>query len=144
MLRESALSEVVAGDAGGEAEVVFDARRGAGLAAGGEALDDEDAEAFRCAVDGSGHAGGPGAGDDDIVVGVLRDGLVPEGFDDLADGGVDEQVGAVDVDGERGAARLVRLVKGGLPVVLNAIGSEEVADGAAGLVVLGADDVGAG
>ncbi len=140
-LLESALGELVAGDAGGEAEVVFDAGGGPSLAAGGEALDEQDAEAFGGAIDGRGHAGGAGAGDDDVVPIVFGDGLVAEGFGDFADGGVQERLAAVDLDAELG---LFGLVEGGTPVVLDAVGGEEAADGVAVGVVPGADDVDAG
>ena len=67
-LAERAAAELVAGDAVREAEVVLDARRGLGLAAGGLALDDERAQALGGAVDRGGEAGRAAADDDRVVV----------------------------------------------------------------------------
>ena len=58
--------ELVAGDAGGEAEVVVDHGALAGLAAEGLTLEHHGAEALGRAVDGGGEAGRPGADDEQI------------------------------------------------------------------------------
>ena len=62
-LLQRAARQLVARDARREAEVVLDPRRGAGLAAGRLALDDDRAQALRRAVHGGGEARGPGADD---------------------------------------------------------------------------------
>ena len=59
-----AAAEVGAGDAGGKAEVVFDAGAGAGLSAWGFRLDDQRSKAFAGAINRGGQAGGTGADDD--------------------------------------------------------------------------------
>ena len=71
--------EVVARDAAREAEVVLDARRGAGLAPGRLALDEQRAQALRGAVD-RGRETGRAAADDHDVVGLVL------GLDLQADG----------------------------------------------------------
>ena len=55
-LEHRPLREFGAGDAGREAEVVLDPRRGPGLASGGGAVQDDDPQAFRGPVHGGGHA----------------------------------------------------------------------------------------
>ncbi len=66
-----AAGEVRAGQAGGEAEVVLDEARLAGLAARRLALDHDGPQSLGCAVDGGAEAGGAAADDDEVVV-VLR------------------------------------------------------------------------
>ena len=83
-LLQRALAELVARDAGREAEIVLDPRRRAGLAAGRLALDHDRAQALRGAVHGGGEAGRPAADDDRVV---LRGGgarLQPEQLGDVA------------------------------------------------------------
>ena len=67
LLQRSA-RQLVARHARREAEVVLDARGRAGLAAGRLALDDDRAQALRCAVDGRGQAGRAGAHDHRVVL----------------------------------------------------------------------------
>ena len=62
-----AAAEFGAGDAGGEAEIVFDARTGAGLPAGRQWFDDEGAQALAGAVDAGGEARRTGADHDQVV-----------------------------------------------------------------------------
>src|SRR4029079_3494414 len=64
--------EVVARDAGREAQVVLDTGRGARLAARPLRLDGDDTKSLRGAVDGRCEPGGAGPDDDDVVLGVLR------------------------------------------------------------------------
>ena len=71
-LLQRAARELVAREALREAEVVLDARRGAGLAAGRLALDDERAEPLGGPVDGGGEPGGAGTDHDDVVLGTRR------------------------------------------------------------------------
>ena len=68
-LLQRAARELVARDAGREAEVVLDPGRGAGLAARRLALDDERAQTLRGAVDGGGEPGRAGADHDHVVLG---------------------------------------------------------------------------
>ena len=56
-----------AGDAGREAEIVFDPRRRAGLAAERAAIEHEDRQSFRRRIDGRGKPGRSGTDNDDIV-----------------------------------------------------------------------------
>ena len=56
-----------AGDSGRKAEIVFDPRRCAGLAAECAAIEDQDGQSFRRRIDGRGEAGRPGADDGDVV-----------------------------------------------------------------------------
>ena len=65
-----AAAELLARDAGGEAEVVLDPRRRAGLPAGRLALDDDRAQALGGAVDGRGETGRSAADHDGVVLGV--------------------------------------------------------------------------
>ena len=60
-----------AGDAGREAEIIFDARRGAGLAAEAAAIEHDGGQPFGCGIDRGGQPGGPGA-DHRNVVDALR------------------------------------------------------------------------
>ncbi len=71
-LLEGPAGELVAGDAGGEAKVVLDARRGPGLPARGLALDHDRAQALRRAVHGRGEPRRAGADDDRVVLGRGR------------------------------------------------------------------------
>ena len=68
--------QLLARDAGREAEVVFDLRARAGLPAGRVRLEHEDIEPFGCGVDGRRQAGRPRADDDDVAQLLLVDGLV--------------------------------------------------------------------
>ena len=140
-LLEGALGEFVPGDAGGKAEVIFDARGGAGLAAGGETFDDQDLEAFGSAVNGGGHAGRTSARDEEIVLTVFGDGLEAESFGDAADGGIFQRR-SIDRDGDRGLRTGFRVR--GTPIVGDAVGGKEGADGAAAGVEGGAGDFNAG
>ena len=88
-----AAGQILAGEAGREAEVVLDAGAHAGLTAGGMALDDGSAQPFRCAVDGRGQAGWSTADDDQVVdrdieraaqAGLLGDGLERRVLEDRA------------------------------------------------------------
>ncbi len=69
-LHRRALRELGAGDPGGEAEVVLDARRGAGLAAQRDRVDEHGGEAFGRRVDRGSQACRAGT-DDDRVAGFL-------------------------------------------------------------------------
>ena len=73
-LAERAAHQRHAGNAGREAEVILDPRRGAGLAAERAAIDGEHRQPFGAGVDGGREPGRPGADDDDVVepVGVDR------------------------------------------------------------------------
>ncbi len=66
-LRHGAESQVGAGESRGKAEIVFDARAEAGLAAGRFALDHHRAQAFGCAINGRGEARWAAADDGQIV-----------------------------------------------------------------------------
>ncbi len=87
----------------GEAEVVFDARAGAGLAADGFGFDDEGAQAFGGAVDSGGETGGAGADDDDVVGLFAGLGAEADARGELGGAGLDHG-GAVaeEDDGELG------------------------------------------
>ena len=54
-------------DAGRKAEIVLDARRGAGLATEGPAIEHDRRQAFRCRIDRRRQPGRPGADDRDVV-----------------------------------------------------------------------------
>src|ERR1700724_2277199 len=60
------IGELTARDAGGEAEVILDARRRAGLTAGGDCVDHHGGEPFRCAVDRGCKTRGPRPDDDEV------------------------------------------------------------------------------
>ena len=62
-----------AADPGGEAEVVLDPSRGAGLAAKRPALENEDGETFRARVNSGRETSRPGSDDGDVVNPVLID-----------------------------------------------------------------------
>jgi hypothetical protein len=66
----------LAGDAGGEPEVVFDLRAGPRLAAGGAGLEDQHVETFGGGVDRGGEAGGSGADDHQVADGAGVEGVV--------------------------------------------------------------------
>jgi hypothetical protein len=68
-LLQGAAGQLVAGDAGGKAEVVLDPGGGAGLAAGSLALDDDRPQSLGGAVDGGREAGWPGTDDHRVVFG---------------------------------------------------------------------------
>ena len=68
-LLQRAARELVARDARGEAEVVLDPGRGAGLAAGRLPLDHDRAQTLGRAVDGRGEPSRAGADDDGVVLG---------------------------------------------------------------------------
>ena len=70
--------ELLARDAGREAEVVLDPGRGAGLAAGRLPLDHDRAQPLRRAVDRRGEPGRPGADDHGVVLGGGGLGREPE------------------------------------------------------------------
>ena len=147
-LVERLAREVVAGDAGREAEVVLDAGRGAGLAAGRLALDGDDPKSLRGAVDRRGEPGRAGPDDDDVVLGVLRLGREVEEFGDppglRPDHGLavdDPQRGVVALGG-KGAPPLLRIL-GNVrpePSVDDLVAFEEPAQLGAGGVPAVADD----
>ena len=83
LLQRSA-RQLVAGDAGREAEVVLDPRGGAGLAAGRLALDHDRPQPLRRAVDGRRQAGRAGADDHRVVLGGRRLRAQPEQLGDAA------------------------------------------------------------
>ena len=83
-LLQRAARQLVAGDARGEAEVVLDPRRRAGLAAGRLALDHDRAQALRRPVHGGGQPRRPAADDHRVVLGRGRLGAQPEQLGDLA------------------------------------------------------------
>ena len=136
-LEEGALGELVAGEALGEAEIVLDARAGAGLAADGVGLDDKGAQAFGGAVDARGEPGGTGADDDDVVESSLAWVRRPMRVGEFRGGGLDHG-GAVaeEDDGELGVVEALFFQQiDGLghafrvePLVLDAVAGEEVAD----------------
>jgi len=70
-LDDRPVGQVGAGDAGGEAEVVLDPGRGAGLPAGGDRVDRQGLQPFGGAVDRGGQAGRARA-DDEQVAGRVR------------------------------------------------------------------------
>ena len=62
-----------AGDSGRKAEVIFDPRRSAGLAAERTAVQDKNGEALRCCVNRGRKSGRPGADDGNIVEAIRID-----------------------------------------------------------------------
>ena len=74
----------LAGNAGGEAEIVLDARRGAGLPADRALVEHDDRKSFRRAIDRGGKTGGTGAHHGDIVdrarIELRRDAEAHAGF----------------------------------------------------------------
>ena len=104
-LLQRAPGELVAGDAVGEAEVVLDPRRRAGLAAGRLALDDDRAQALRGAVHGGREPGGPGADDDRVVLRVLGLRAELEQLGDAAVPGPDDGLAVDDADRRAGRPR---------------------------------------
>src|SRR4051812_23737559 len=83
-LREGASRQLLTGDAGGEAEIVFDLRAGPRLAAGGVRLQDEDVETFGRAVHGGGKARGAGADDHQVANrATVESGVQPQALGDL-------------------------------------------------------------
>ena len=93
-LGQGAAGELRAAEAVGKAQVVFDGRALAGLAAGRAALDHQRAQPFGRAINGRAQAGGAGAHDDEIVEGRAGAGAQPDFFGQLGGGGL-EQVAAV-------------------------------------------------
>jgi hypothetical protein len=89
-LSQCAAGELVARDAVGKAQIVFDPRRRSRLAAGRLALDDQCHESLGCAIHGGREAGWPAADDHGVVFGGARDGLQSETLRDFARFGVDE------------------------------------------------------
>src|SRR5438477_357827 len=83
-LLERAAGELVAGDAGREAEVVLDPRGCPRLAARRLTLDHDRRQAFRRPVDRGREAGRPGAHDHHVVGRVLGLGLEAEQLGDAA------------------------------------------------------------
>ena len=69
-LGEGAAGQRLAGNAGGKAEIVLDARRGAGLAADGALIEHDHRQAFRGGIDRGGKAGGTGADHRDVIDGL--------------------------------------------------------------------------
>ena len=150
-LLERAAGELVAGDAVGEAEVVLDPRRRAGLAARRLALDDERAQALRRAVDRGGEARGPGADDDRVVAGVLGLRAEVEQVGDAAVARPDHGLAVDDAErrqvvllGERAAPQLLRVgdVRGD-PAERHLVAVEEAAQVGALRVPAVAEDDGA-
>ena len=107
-LLERADRERFSGHTGGEAEVVLDLRRRAGLAAGCLALDHDRLEALGGAVHGRGQPGGAGADDHGVVLRCLGLGLDLEQLRDTAELGPHHCL-AVD-DPERGVVTLGRQI----------------------------------
>src|SRR5947209_8709862 len=66
-LSDSAHGQVCTGEAGGETEIVFDARTQSSLTARRFAFDDDGSESFGGSVHRSGESGGPTADDRDVV-----------------------------------------------------------------------------
>ena len=130
------LDELFAGDAGGEAEVVLDARGGAGLAARRLALDDDGPQALRGPVDGGRQAGRAGADDDGVVLGGGGLGAQPQKLRDAAQLGLDHRLAAVEADDgavavlrQRAAPQLGRIRRvGGDPPIRDLVALEEVAE----------------
>ena len=87
-LLQGSARQLGAGHAGGEAEVVLDARRRAGLAAGRLALDHDRPQTLGRAVDGGRKAGRAGADDDRVVLGGGGFGAQPQQFRDAAELGL--------------------------------------------------------
>ena len=88
-----------AGDAGGEAEVVLDARAGARLPARGPGLGDERAQALGAAVDRGREPRRPGAQHDDVEALAVDLRAQPEVARDLGGRRVAQDAVAVDEDG---------------------------------------------
>src|SRR5579875_1807714 len=65
-LQEAPRRELGAAQAGREAEVVLDSRAGGGLAAHGDAVEQQGAQTFGGPVDGGGQPSGTGADDYDV------------------------------------------------------------------------------
>src|SRR6266850_213287 len=66
-LGETAPGEFLAGDPGGKAEVVLDARAGARLSPEAPTVDDENRQALRCRIDRGGKPGRAGPHHGDVV-----------------------------------------------------------------------------
>ena len=66
-LGESARHQRLPRDTGGKAQIILNARAGAGLSSKGVRFQDQDREALRCSVDGGSHASGTGADDGHVV-----------------------------------------------------------------------------
>ncbi len=101
-LRVGARRQLLARDAGGEAEVVLDLRARARLAAGRARLQHQDVEPLRGAVDGGGQPRGAGADDHQVAEPALVDLLVEaEAVGDLVVRRVPEhELAAADQDGD--------------------------------------------
>ena len=121
-LDDGAARELGSGDAGGEAEVVLDPARRAGLPAQGAALDDERLEPLRRAVHGGAQARGPAADHHEVDLFPAREHPSdPERARHLADRGR-SQLGATGQahDRRRAVRRLVA------PVERQAVAAREV------------------
>ena len=116
---------------GGEAQVVLDPRRRAGLPARRLALDHDRPQALRRAVDGGGQAGRPCADDDRVVVGGLRLGAKPEQLGDPAKPRPHDGLAADDADRRKvvlrrsGPSQVGRVVGVGLSHVADLVAVEE-------------------
>ena len=117
---EGPVRELVSGHARGEAEVVLDPGRRAGLAAGCLALDHDRLEALRGAVHGGGQPGGAAADDHGVVLRCLRLGLDLEQLGDAAQ--LRPHHGLAVDDPERGVVALGRQVAPPLLGVLRHVG----------------------
>ncbi|MFK4386087.1 hypothetical protein ABIA40_005495 [Bradyrhizobium sp. USDA 223] len=125
-LGEGAARQRLAGDAGREAQIVLDARAGAGLAAEGAGVDDRDRETFGRSVDRSREPRRPAADDGDIVDTVVL------GPTDHADGAAElglagiAQHRAAGRDDERPILRLRRIARDQFGGVMLALGVEQM------------------
>ena len=149
-LQDGAVGQLGAGDAGREAEIVLDARRRPGLAAGGERVQRERVESLRRAVHRRREAGGAGADDDQVADLVLRAReRQPEELRELDVARVaqhlapapDDHRGLLGGDAELAQQRLgVRVLLEVDPVVWQAVARGELADPARVGRVARADD----
>src|SRR5258708_20859179 len=85
-----AAGEVASTEAGGKAEIIFDAGAEARLAARGFAFDHDRAEAFGSAVNGGGEAGGAATDDGEVVKFNVGVGAQADFFGDVGGGGFAE------------------------------------------------------
>ena len=100
-LQQRVACQLDAGDAGRKAQIVFDPRARACLAAGGEALEHEDVQSLGGAVDGRGKPRRAGADDDEIVqFGGVEGDVEARALGEIFDGGAPQKAAfAADDDG---------------------------------------------
>src|SRR5581483_4601208 len=105
-LLERTARELVTGNPRGKAEVVLDARRGAGLTSGRLALDDKRAQPLRCAVHRGRKSGRARADHDRVVLRTARLGSEPQQLRDATEAGAHDRLPVGEAD--RGTVTRVR------------------------------------